>query len=129
MKSKFFIPAATVIVGVLVWVAFLLLCEKGKIAIEQLKYLGVGFSLVVAGLMVYSGFSCRQVGGPRYGNIIRTAMLIIMAAITYWRIDIIPAVLLAAGTIFTIIFALMSELPDASEESSSTLGQAENKTD
>ena len=117
------------IVGILVWVAFLVLCETGKIIIEQSKYLGAGFGLVVAGLLVYSGFSCRQEGGPRLGNIVRTIMLIIMAAITYWRIDVIPAALLAAGAIFTTIFALMDELPDTSEESSSTLDREESETD
>jgi len=117
MTSKFFIPVASMFAGILVWVAFLVLCETGDVMNEWSKWLGAGFCLAAGGLVAFSGFRCRQVGGPRIGNIVRTVMLIVMAAITYWRIDVVLAGVLAAAAIFTIIFALLGQRPDAVEDS------------
>ena len=119
MTSKFFVPVATMIAGILVWVAFLVLCETGDVMNEWSKWLGAGFCLATGGLVVFSGIRCRQVGGPRVGSIVRTILLIIMAAITYWRIDVVFAGVLAAAAIVTGILAIMGDRPDAVEDSNS----------
>lgn len=116
MGNKFFVPAVTMLAGVLVWVAFLVLYEAVGGMNEQSLWLGAGLCLAAGGLVVFSAVRCRQVSGPRIGNIVRTVLLIVMTAITYWRIGIVAAGVLAAAAIVTGVLALAAtDRPEAAE--------------
>jgi hypothetical protein len=116
MGNRFFVPAATMIAGVLVWVAFLVLhASVGGMDVRS-PWPAAGWCLAAGGLIVFSGIRCRQVGGPRLGNIVRTGLLIVMTAITCWRIGILAAGVLAAAAIVTGFVALTATArPKAAE--------------
>ena len=99
MKSKYFVPASTMIAGLLVWIVFLILCEKGDVMSTWPRWLGAVFCLVSGALIVYSGIRCKQIDGPGAGGIVRTAVLLVMAAVTWWRIDLAFAIILAAAAV------------------------------
>jgi hypothetical protein len=102
MKNKFFLPASTMLISILVWIVFLILHPD-----KQSLWLGAGLCLAAGGIMVFSAFSCRHVRGPRIGNFIRTGLLAIMAAITCWRAGIAETTVLALAAIVTGVLALM----------------------
>jgi hypothetical protein len=106
MTNKLFVPVATMLAGVLVWVALLVLHEVSGGTNGRSLWLGAGLCLAAGALVVFSGVRCRQVGGPRLGNIVRTILLIAFAAVTCWRVGIIPAGVLVAGAIATGVLAL-----------------------
>jgi hypothetical protein len=102
MKNKFFLPASTMLISILVWIVFLIL-HPDKLSL----WLGLALCLAAGGLMVFSALSCRHVRGPRIGNFIRTGLLVIMTAITGWRGGFTETVVLALAAIVTSVLALM----------------------
>jgi hypothetical protein len=106
MASKFVVPASTMIAGLLVWIVALILHRAGAGAAEQSPWLVVGLCLVAGSLIAYSAVRCRRVNGPRVGNIVRTVLLIVMTGISYWRLGVLAAVVLAAAAIATGVLAL-----------------------
>jgi hypothetical protein len=108
MTNKFFIPAATFLAGLFIWIGFLVFYELGNGMNGGSLWRAAGMCLVAGGFIVFSGARCRQVGGPRLGNILRTIVLIVMAAITYWRIDPVASVVLVAAAIVTGVLARMA---------------------
>jgi len=106
MKSKYFVPAATMIAGLLVWIVFLILCEKGDVMNEWPRWLGAVFCLVSGVLIVYSGIRCKRIDGPGAGGFVRTAVLLVMAAVTWWRIGVDFAIILAAAAVVMGVIAL-----------------------
>jgi hypothetical protein len=109
MDKKFYLPIATMLAGILVWVVFLILHETGLDMHEHTLRMAAGLCLAAAGLIVFSGIRCRQVDGPRVGNVVRTGLLIIFAAITWWRAGIVIAGLPALGAVVTGILAIMGK--------------------
>ena len=107
MRNKFFIPAATMLGGLFVWIAFLVFHEVNGGINESSLWPGAGLCLVAGGLVFFSAVRCRKVGGPRIGNIVRTVLLIVMAAITYWRVGTVDAAVLAATAIMAGVLVLM----------------------
>jgi hypothetical protein len=106
MDKKYFVPVATMLAGVLVGVVFVILRETSGLVNDKSLWTGAGFCLATGGFMVFSGLRCRQVGGPRVGNIVRTVLLIITAGITCLRAGIFGAGILAAAAIVTGVFFL-----------------------
>jgi hypothetical protein len=107
MKNKFFIPVAAMLAGIVVWVIFLILHETGIVLNPHSLWQSAISCLIAGGLIVFSGIRCRQVNGPRVGNVVRTILLIILAAITWWRVGIVVAGVLAAGAIVTGVLAMI----------------------
>jgi hypothetical protein len=105
-NNKFFVPAATMLTGLFAWIVFLVLHEAVGGIFEQSAWLGIGLCLVVGGLILYSAISCRNADGPRIGSFVRIGFLVVMAAVTYWRIGISAAVMLVAAAIAILILAL-----------------------
>ncbi len=128
MNNKYFIPATTMFGGLFVWVAFLIFHEtNGAINVSSL-WLGAGLCLVAGGLVFFSAVRCRQVGGPRIGNIVRTVLLIVMTTITYWRVGTVVAGVLAVAAITTGSLLLMGSYQSkVAEGSVSSAVQARNK--
>ena len=107
MEKKFIVPAVTFLAGIFTWVAFLVLHESGGGVSDNSLLMDAGLCLVAGGLITFSAARCRRVGGPRIGNIIRTGVLIVMTAITFWRADAVTACVLMVATILAGIMVLM----------------------
>jgi energy-converting hydrogenase Eha subunit C len=108
-SNKFFVPAATMLTGLFAWIVFLVLHEVVGGIFEQSVWLGAGLCLVVGGLILYSAISCRKADGPRVGSFVRIGFLVVMAAVTYWRIGIFAAAMLAVVATVILLLALMSK--------------------
>jgi hypothetical protein len=116
MVKKFFVPAVTMLAGVLVWVVFLVSHRAGGEVAERSLWFGCGLCLVAGGLVAFSAVRCRQVRGPRAGNIVRTILLVVMTAITYWKAGMVAAGGLALAAIATGALTLRGQ-PQQLEES------------
>ena len=90
MKSKFVVPASTMLVSLVGWITFLFTARTAL-------WLGVAVALAAGGLMVFSAVRCHAVGGPRAGNVVRAVLLALMAASAYWRVGVLAGHLLVAA--------------------------------
>ncbi len=112
MEKKYIVPASTLIAGILIWVIFLIVYSKDEVTLLSEVLLGV----ISGGLLLFSAFRCRKVGGPKGGNIFRASLLLIMAILTYRLIGINAAVLLLAASIAVLFLVLKkSELSKTAE--------------
>jgi hypothetical protein len=102
MEKKYIIPASTLIAGILIWVIFLIVYTKNEITLISELSLGI----ITGGLLIFSAFRCRRVGGPKAGNIFRASLLFIMAVLTYWLIGMTAAILLLAASIVILLLVL-----------------------
>ncbi len=94
MEKKFIVPASTMILGLLLWILFLILYSKGEIKIQTQVLIG----LISGGLILFSAFRCRAAGGPREGNIFRASLLFVMTVLSFWLIGSTSAILLLAAS-------------------------------
>jgi hypothetical protein len=130
MEKKFFVPAVSMLAGVFVWIVFLVFHETVGEVNGWSTWLEMGLCLAAGGLIVFSGFRCRQVGGPRIGNIVRTIFLIVMTAITYWRVGNVVAAMPAAAAIVTGVLVLMAtHSPEVAKDAVSSSAQVKSGTD
>jgi hypothetical protein len=130
MEKKFVIPAVTMLAGIIVWIAFFLLSRGGIWLAELSTGIEVVMSLAAGGLVVFSGVRCRQVDGPRAGNLVRSVILFLMAAISYWKIGVVAGSVLLIGAIITGVLALMgSEQTRSVEEAVSPSGHSKTKAE
>ena len=118
MKNKYFIPASTMLAGLFLWIAFLVLHEVGGGSNDSSSWYGAGLSLVAGGLIFYSAVRCRQVGGPRIGTYVRTGLLIVMTIITCWRIGVVVSGVLAVAAIATGALLLLGARPSKAADGS-----------
>jgi hypothetical protein len=102
MEKKYIIPASTLLTGILIWVIFLIVYNKD----EMTLILEVTLGFITGGLLIFSAFRCRKVGGPKSGNIFRASLLFIMAILTYLLVGINAAILLLAASIVILSLAL-----------------------
>jgi hypothetical protein len=65
------------------------------------------FSVVAGGLIALSGILCTFAGGPRLGNIVRTSLLLVLAAITYWQVQTTAALILLAAACVTGLLTVL----------------------
>jgi hypothetical protein len=108
VEQKYTVPAATMGAAVAVWIALLVASGMGDWVAAYAPWSELAVGLVVGGTVVFSGVSCRRVGGPRIGQIVRTGLLLVMAAITYFWIGGVAATVLVACSLFTVAMALAS---------------------
>jgi hypothetical protein len=108
VEKRYTVPAVTMLVGIAVWVAFLVASGSGDWVAEYAPWSELVVGLVVGGTVVFSGVSCRRVGGPRIGQIVRTGLLLLMAGITYFVIGSVAGTALAACSLATAAMALAS---------------------
>lgn len=102
MERKYIIPASTMLAGILIWVIFLIFYPQDKItSVSELS-----IALICGGLLIFSAVRCRKVGGPKAGNIFRSALLVIMAVLTYWLVGVTAAILLLAASLVVLMLAL-----------------------
>ncbi len=110
MEKKYIIPASTLFAGIIVWVIFLILYTKDEMTFLSEVLLG----LITGGLLVFSAFRCRRVGGPKGGNIFRASLLFLMAILTFWLVGITAAILLLAASI-VILFVVLKKSEELSK--------------
>ena len=116
MERKFVFPAVTMLVGLASWIVLFVLFgfETGEAASSPLMV--IGLAVAAAGLIFISGFSCRQVGGPRAGLFFRSGILLLMAILTWWKIGILTAGLLLAASLAMGVLALATSSPSQAVE-------------
>jgi len=102
MEKKYIIPASTLIAGILIWVIFLIVYTKDEMTFISELFLG----LITGGLLIFSAFRCRRVGGPKGGNIFRASLLFVIAVLSYWLIGITAAILLLVSSIVVFFVAI-----------------------
>ena len=105
MLRKYLVPAGTMLIGLAVWVVLLVLNETVDSVSKHPIRIGVVLCLVAGVLFVFSALRCRQADGPWIGLVIRTALLIVMAGITWWRVSIVGAIVLLAAAIPIVFLA------------------------
>ncbi len=106
MSNRFLLPAATMLVGIIIWVVFIVLHGANGWVHELSPWSDLAASLLAGGLIVYSGIRCRQVGGPRVGQIIRTCILLFMAIYTLLKLTVSAGILLILAAAPTAFMAL-----------------------
>ena len=111
MEKRFIAPGLTMLAGLFIWILMLLLHFS---SLELPMLIKVLMCLVAGGIVVYSGFFCRRVGGPRLGNIVRTILLLILAIITFWQIHLVAALILFVSALFTGALALAGSVESTS---------------
>jgi hypothetical protein len=83
--------------GLIIWVGFLLINGTGSYTLLQELIIGI----VSGGLIFFSGYRCYKIGGPRAGNIFRSALLLVLAVLSYFLIGITSAVVLLTASMST----------------------------
>ena len=104
MEKKFIIPATTFLAGIIVWIALILVKETSGFPLWLELLLG----LVTGSLIFYSGFRCKQVGGPRGGIIFRAVLLFALAVLSYIFIGTASAALLLVASVATVLLVFKS---------------------
>ncbi|MFA7331383.1 MAG: hypothetical protein WC326_09960 [Candidatus Delongbacteria bacterium] len=99
MTNKFFLPAATFLSGFGLWLAYLAWTEWSCAVGEQPAWWGVGVCLLVGGLVVFSARACNRAGGPVLGSYVRGGLLLVLAALTVWRIGWLAGGVLALAAL------------------------------
>jgi len=99
MEKKYIIPASTMISGLILWIIFLIVYSKDDAALQTEILIG----LISGGLILFSAFRCRAVGGPREGNIFRASLLFIMTVLSFWLIGSTSAIIFLAGSAATLL--------------------------
>ena len=130
MEKKFIIPAVTMLAGLVTWIILFVLAGFGTGEAAWSPLMVIGLALAAAGLIVISGFSCRQVGGPRAGLFFRSAILLVTAVLSGWKLGILPAGLLLAASVAMGILTVKTSAPtEAAEKPLTTSGGAAAKSD
>jgi hypothetical protein len=104
MRSKYLIPAVTGLASLLAWAVLLVLHAAGTSA--SATGLELGLCVASAGLMVVSAVRCRQVNGPRAGNVARFVLLFVMAAVVAWTLGAADGAVLAGAALVPGVLAL-----------------------
>lgn len=102
MEKKFIVPATTMLAGIITWIILLLL--KGKN--DDALWLELIFSIAAGSLIFFSAVRCKKAEGPLGGNIFRTILLIALAALSYFFIGGVSAVILLIAAIATTILVI-----------------------
>ena len=111
MDKKFIAPAGIMIVTLILWIGF---------AVTHLQYsktVGTLICLSAGILMPVSAIPCRQAGGPRIGNIIRTILLLLMGISSYHWINLTGGLLLMAAALLTGILVFIKPASESSHDS------------
>jgi hypothetical protein len=98
MEKRFIVPAVTMLVGLIVWILFLLM-NIMEWSVNLSLGIEIAIGLAVGGLVVFSGVRCLRVGGPRAGIYFRSGLLFLLAVLTYWKIGMEAAVVLLIAAI------------------------------
>ena len=101
MEARFVVPAVTFMAGFLIWVAYFILFLAVAAVQGLAPWSRVVLCLVVGGLIFYSGVRCHQAGGPRYGSFVRSAVLVVLALLTFWKVGIVAACVLLLAALAT----------------------------
>jgi len=107
MEDRYKLPAATMLAGLFVWLAFLALHLTVRPVAALAPWLGVVLCACVGGLVAFSGFRCRQVGGPTLGNIVRTGLSLVLSALSAWLFGWLAAGVLLVAACVTAALALV----------------------
>ena len=99
MGNKFLVPVVSFLAGLLLWLAVFVLYRPGSWMVERAPWPAAVVALAVGGLIVFASIRCRRAGGPRAGHIVRTGLLLVMAAFTYGKMGIVPAGVLVAAAV------------------------------
>ncbi len=106
MERKYIIPASTMISGLFLWIIFLVFYNSDEVMPRTEILIG----LISGGLILFSAFRCRAVGGPPEGNIFRASLLFVMTVLSFWLIGSTSALILLAGSAATLLLVFASEL-------------------
>jgi hypothetical protein len=111
MEKKFIVPASTMLAGLIIWVGFLLISGTGGSAL----WLEFIIAIVSGGLIFFSGYRCYKIGGPRTGNIFRSALLLVLAVLSYFLIGITASFVMLAASIATSLLIFKTPVQVESE--------------
>ncbi|MBN1757603.1 MAG: hypothetical protein JW863_04760 [Chitinispirillaceae bacterium] len=100
MQKKFIVPVLTMFLSLIVWILFIIFH-----AIIRAPRMKTGVCLLSALFMVISAVICKMMEGSRAGSIVRAGLLVVMALITVWVIDLQSARLFLAAAIVPGVLA------------------------
>ncbi len=106
MEKKLIIPAATFLVGLAAWIVLFILFLTNDWGSLSAAWPRWTLGLLPGALIAYSGIHCRQVGGPKIGNIVRSGVLLVLAVITWWKVGALAAIILLVAALVTGALAI-----------------------
>ena len=105
MFKKFKVPILTMLASVIVWLVFIIFHSR----IRNPKA-AIGCCLLSVVLMIVSAVTCKLLNGPRIGSIVRAGVLVVMALITVWVVDLFTArIFLAAAVVPGVLASFVSK--------------------
>lgn len=113
MEKKFILPGTTMLVGIAIWIAFLIIAGTNG---EPSARMQVMQGLIVGGLFIFSALRCHHVGGPRVGSLVRAIVLLVLAVASYLKIGLLTAALLLIAAIVPVLLFLTSGAAPAEAE-------------
>ena len=105
-KNKLLVPGITMLAGLILWLIFIIWHNSVDGLGELSFWIKIIFCFLISILLIYSAIRCRRATGGRKGNTVRTVMLIIMSALTFFLIGIFPALILALAVIIIGVMAI-----------------------
>lgn len=85
MEKQFIVPALAFLVPLFSWIAvFVLRTTTGTFSGVK-PWIETGIYLAIGLLILFSGIRCKQVGGPALGSMVRGGVLLVLAALTWWK--------------------------------------------
>ncbi len=113
MEKKFIIPAGTFLLGLATWIVLFVVYQTNDWAEVVANWPDILLGLVPGLLIAYSGLHCRQVGGPRVGNIVRAGVLLVLTLLSWWKASLLAAIFLLLCALITGILILLGEVKAA----------------
>jgi len=109
MEKRFIVPAVSFLAAVLIWIVFFVVYLSSSLLQGPSHWLTSGFSLLTGGLVLFSGIGCHRAGGPRVGSIVRGSVLLVLSLLTFWKVGVIEACILLAGSVTLGFLALLAK--------------------
>ena len=84
MDRKFVFPVATMLGGLGLWIALVILRPAGFGPVHDLQWPAPALCILSGALILVSGIRCATAGGPLSGQLVRLAVLLGLAAYARW---------------------------------------------
>jgi len=107
MDEKFKVPAQTFLTGFFLWLIYTILHGVLDAANGFSNWIDFAICVITSGLIVFSAYYCRKAGGPRVGAIVRMSVLLVLAGVTSWQMELWTAIPIIAGVVIILPLTLM----------------------